>query len=257
MDAFQLSFLPNQQSPPTSCSSSQCIPQNHPAERESTKSFAKSIRAFVCSAESNPPTEYSISRLVTDFRFQKRRLYDVMSVLCAVGCCRKVSADSVQWMGMCRVSRTLLQLQRDARADCEIPLDSIIPSHATVCISALTVSFLLCFLALHIRTLRIKQVSRYLSRKSRRHKSTLCKLYQIAHILEASGIVVPSDAPGDVSIVDRYWAPLELNIPDEGPKPLSPFRIQAVLNRYRPAEERILLQRRMEFTMGGPRLEVL
>jgi hypothetical protein len=116
---------------------------------------------------------------------------------------------------------------------------------------------LFCFLALHIRTLRIQQISRYLSRKTGRHKLTLCKLYQIAHILEASGIVVLSDAPGNLSIVDHYWAPLELKVPDEGPKLLNPFRIQAVLNRSRPGEERIRLQRRMEFAMGDARSEAL
>jgi hypothetical protein len=239
MNDVQLSLPANDQRP---------APELDPAE-----TFGSIIRAFVYRAESNVPTDYSISRLLSDFRFEKRRLYDVMSVLCAVGCCCKISPHCVRWIGMCRVSLTLLQIQRDARADSDIPLDSIITSHTTVSISSLTVSFLLCFLALHMRTLKIKQISRYLSRQTGRHKSTLCKLYQIAHILEASGIILQADMPGSLSIADRYWAPLDLNVADEAQNNLSPFRIQALLNRLRPDEERILLQRRMDFAAESER----
>jgi hypothetical protein len=42
-------------------------------------------------------------------------------------------------------------------------------------------------------TLDIRQISRYLARQTGRRKSTLCKLYQIAHILEAAAVVIRSD----------------------------------------------------------------
>jgi hypothetical protein len=106
------------------------------------------------------------------------------------------------------------------------------------------VEFLLCFLSLRKPTLFIKQVSRFLSRKSGRYKSTLCKLYQISHILEAAGILERSNIPGEITIISRFFAPIDINIPEEG---VSPFAINSLLNREKPEEMRILQKCRNDF----------
>jgi hypothetical protein len=215
---------------------------------EASDTFPHSIRAFVHVAESNVPAEYLISRLLTEFHFEKRRLYDVMCVFCVIGCCQKISMDLVRWEGMSRISQTFMTLQRNAGADSpDIALDGIIVPHTTVSISTLTVGFLLCFLALHQRTLDIKQISRYLSRNTGRNKSILCKLYQIAHILEAAGVMTRSDVPGQITIVEKFFALVDLNAAGDAAQPKNPFAIESILNRVRPGEEQILQTRLSDF----------
>jgi hypothetical protein len=164
--------------------------------RASLDSFHSSIQSLVRSAELKSPTEYLISFLLTEFCFQKRRIYDVMSVLSAIGCCQKISVESVFWAGLSKVPATLLNLQWDAGADVPTaPLEQIVQAQNDVSISPLTVGFLLCFLALRQATFNIRQISRYLCRKTGRLKSAQCKLYQIAHILEAAGVIQWLAAP--------------------------------------------------------------
>jgi hypothetical protein len=214
---------------------------------ESTlETFRNRIRGFVRLAESSPPSEYAINRILCEFGFQKRRLYDVTSVLAAIGCCRKVSVDSIFWAGLVKVPPALIKLQRDSGADAPLhELDHVIRSQATVSIARLTVSFMLCFLVLREPTLDIKVVSRYLSRKTGRNKSTLCKLYQIAHILEASGVLTRCVIPGQLRIVDRFFVPI--GIRTINPKQTNPFAIDALLNRVQPSDDAVIQKRRTEF----------
>jgi hypothetical protein len=97
-------------------------------------------------------------------------------------------------------------------------------------------------LALHIQTLDIRQAARYLARTSGRNKTTRCKLYQIAHILGAAGILTRSGIMGQVTIVDRVYVPIDLNIPDDK----APFGISSMLNRPHVAHQ-FLESRRLEF----------
>jgi hypothetical protein len=136
-------------------------------------SFRNSIQKFIQVAGATTPTEYQISPLLTDFGFQKRRIYDVVSVGTAIGCCQKASVDSIFWMGL----STFLKIQLDAGADVPTAtLDQIIRSEKYVSIFRLTLCFVLCFLAPNESTLKMKHMSRYLSRRTGRYKLTLCKL---------------------------------------------------------------------------------
>jgi hypothetical protein len=102
------------------------------------------------------------------------------------------------------------------------------------------VSFLLCFLALHLQTLDIRCVARYLARSSLRSKNTLSKLYQIVYILEAAGVIRRSGVSGVVAMVDDFYVPIELTGGDES----APFGIASMLNHPREKEKAELLELR-------------
>jgi hypothetical protein len=207
--------------------------------------FSASIHAFVADAESHPGCEYTIPRLLSRFGFQKRRFYDVMCVLSTIGCCEKRSIDSVYWFGTSRIPLVFQRLQLDASANrATATLDSIIGSQDTVSIAPLTIQLMLCFLVLQMETLDIRHIARYLSRHTLRHKSTLCKLYQITHILEAAGIIRRSDIPGRVTIVAKFFAPLEIDTPSVT---LSEYSIGSLLNHPRSKVGSVLKARRDDF----------
>jgi hypothetical protein len=90
----------------------------------------------------------------------------------------------------------------------------------------------------------IKRVSRFLTRGGRRCKSTLCKLYQVAHILEASGILERGSITGEVAMGDRFFRPVDILVSEQG---ASPFALNSILNLERPAEEAVVQRRRLEF----------
>jgi hypothetical protein len=214
-----------------------------PAESHGAReSFGASIRAFVNHAESNIPKDYTISELLRAFQFQRRRFYDVVSVLAAVGCCSKLSSEALHWNGIVAIPGALLRMQCAAGADLpETTLAYIIAPESLFSISRLTVAFIMCFLVLRMPRLSIKNVSRYLTRGGRRWKSTLCKLYQVAHILEASGILERSAVTGEVIVSARFFHPVDIICNT------SPFGLNSILNRERPAEEVTVQRRRLEF----------
>jgi hypothetical protein len=197
--------------------------------------FAASIRAFIADVESHSASECVVSHFIPKFGFQKRRLYDLLCVLCTLGCREKRSVDGLQWYGRARIASVLRKLQLDAGANsASSSLDFIIGSQHTVSISPLTVQFVLCFLALAMDTLDIRDISRYLARQSRRHKSTLCKLYQIAHILDASGIVSRTEVPRQLTIGPAFFVPVKIDCGCGDSRAAAAYSIEALLNHPRP-----------------------
>jgi hypothetical protein len=236
--------------PPKQALPSSMLATPNPDRRFSqvSETFRSSIQAFVKHAEANVPGEHSISCLLATFHLQKRRMYDVTSVFTIVGSCEKISVDLVRWIGLSKIPFALRKMQFQAGADSpDLSLDTIISSCDLVSISTLTVGFLLCFLALRMATLDIRKISRYLSRKTGRRKSTLCKLYQIAHILEAGGVLSRSDSPGQVTIANSFFVPVDISFPTGTHLQVNPFRIDGILNHDSPTQERVILARRQEF----------
>jgi hypothetical protein len=173
-------------------------------------------------------------------------MYDVTNVFAVVGCCEKTSGDLLRWIGLSQIPFRLRQLQLDVGADtAQATLDDIIGSSDMVSISALTMRFLLCFLVLRLKTMDIRQISRYLARRTGRRKSTLCKLYQVAHILEAAAICGRTETPGMVSLVDQFFAPVEITDLPQGPG--NPYAIDALLNHPRPPDDTVIAKRRADF----------
>jgi hypothetical protein len=208
------------------------------------ETFRSCIQDLVKHAEARVPEEYSVTFLIATFHLQKRRMYDVMSVLSAIGCSQRGTGDVLIWNGFVNVRATFHKLQKEAHADsADATLNEIVGCQSDVSISGLTVAFILCFLALQRCKLDIKHISRYLSRYSGREKSTLCKLYQIAHILDAAGVLERSAVPREVTIANRFFIPIELSA--ETPKSL--YCLEALLVHAEPVKERVLRKRTEEF----------
>jgi hypothetical protein len=210
--------------------------------------FRNSIQAFLKHVEANVPQKYSISNLLATFQLQKRRMYDVTSVFTVVGSCERISVDIIRWIGLSMIPFAFRRMQLEAGVGSpDLSLDAIIGSCDSVSISSLTVQFLLCFLTLRMPTLDIRKISRYLSRKHSQCKSTLCKLYQIAHILEAAEILSRSNSPGHVTLTARFFVPVDISLLPAPRRPVSPFSIEAILNPVNPAQDAVIFARREEF----------
>jgi hypothetical protein len=217
---------------------------------KSSDTFRASISGFVLMAESDFPNTYKITDIIIRFGFQQRRLYDVTSVLAAIGCCTKLGVDSIFWHGLSHIRPTLLALQSQAGVhNCTTPLSEIIQTESMIQISRLTRGFVLCFLTLREQSLTIREIGTYLARFTGRYKSTLCKLYQVVHILQAAAIVERTIMPGQVTLVKRFYVPLDFDWSETGQSPVS---IEVLLNKPKGSQDAILKRRRMEFVAEWP-----
>ena len=218
---------------------------------KNSDSFRNSIRNFIQYAESKETmAEYVISQMCSEFGFQKRRLYDVINVLEPVGICKKTSVDTIQWNGLHKVPQYLIRLQKKYRLNSpSTTLGDIFSLSDDKCISIshLTVSFVLMFFALKQRSLEIKHIGAFLSKTNGRYKTTLCKLYQIAHILEAASIIEKSIVPGELTIAQEFYTPVNINEKSIWKQnSIDPLRIESLLNRPSKDQE-ITAKRRDEF----------
>lgn len=187
------------------------------SQQQMAENFASSIKKFISSIEDTPNTSLSMSNLCHDFHFQRRRFYDVINVLEALEFCKKTGVDELVWFGREKFKKLLLQMKNEEQTDRD--------SHDhCISISALTLKFVKSFFTFGVQKLNIKDIGKYLSKENGRMKTTVCKLYQISHILEASGVVEKTVMPGEIKLVDEYF-----NI-RENPAPKIPFTIEQLLN---------------------------
>ena len=216
--------------------------------------FKRAIFNFIAEAESNIGQEMNINKICKMYEFQRRRFYDVVNVFESIGCCGKINSENIKWFGLSRIPETLESIQLSLRVNNPAAtLDDIFQTQKNISISNLTVSFLLCYLVMRISAVDIKHVAMFLSRSNQRYKTTLCKLYQVTHILEAAGIIQRSMMPCVMVLDPKYLVFVkmgEAQVPD-------PTSISYFLNDHKSNNELIyaIEKRRVEFFSGYKRIE--
>jgi hypothetical protein len=199
-------------------------------EKGIDSSFRSSIQAFITGFKRNPPGRYEISVIRELYRFQKRRLYDVINVLVAIGCCSKALPEAIEWHGLEKVPETVAKLRQSVRmVKGKADLYSIIPAGRAICISTFTAALIQCFVAQNKQVLNIKRLGSLLSRRNGRTRTTLCKLYQICYILEAIGVIERLLVAGEIRLRDEYFVSRAVAAPRFEPSPQYMFSIKALL----------------------------
>lgn len=189
----------------------------------SNDSFRSDIKKFVCEAEKHLTQNYNVSRICEDYGFQKRRLYDVVNVLDALGCCKKNGVDNIVWLGLKNVSTTIQDFKKMVDENNIVP----IPDKNCISISTLSKSFILMFLTKKTNTLDIKQMANWLSKENGRYKTTLCKLYQISFILESVGIVFKDEKKTGQIYIDKKYYDSQKEINDQS----EAYSVSSLLSR--------------------------
>lgn len=211
--------------------------------------FKTSILKFVFDCEKNKSCEINIEKACLKYGFQKRRFYDVVNVLESVGCCRKKNPEIFIWHGRENIPATLEKLQYSYKVNLQTStLEDIFQNQQSIGISNLTVMLILCFLVMRVYSLDIKQVAMFLSRSNNRYKTTLCKLYQITHILESAGIISRSFVPCVFILNKNYVRFVDIGKVRDKENPLS---LSNLLNDHSSIDpEMVIEKRRIEFFMG-------
>ncbi|EAX86640.1 hypothetical protein TVAG_025440 [Trichomonas vaginalis G3] len=191
--------------------------------------FKTSIQSLIDTLEIRSKQIYSIQSLSSKFHFHKRRLYDVLNVYESIGICKKLSVDSLLWLGFSNIHPTVNSIAIQNHVfDSDFNMDDLALSDPCITIALLTQRFLLLFTTLNSHSLDIKQCAKYLSMKNDKYKTTLCKLYQITYILESSNIISKSQKPGEVVLSKQYF----VEEATEEPSPIDIFSVQSLLNNH-------------------------
>jgi hypothetical protein len=134
------------------------------------------------------------------------------------------------WLGFGNIRSKFKKLKASVRkVRGRVDMNSIIPQGRTICISSFTVAFILCFIARKKQVINIKRLAAVLSRKNERFRTTLCKLYQIAHILEALGVMEKSSTASEVKLRTEYYLDEDMDEMDFPSCPPSAFSVKALL----------------------------
>ncbi|OHT09044.1 hypothetical protein TRFO_22211 [Tritrichomonas foetus] len=176
-------------------------------ESKNSDDLRASIQVFVKSFESSPKNTQAISSLSSRFAIKRRRLYDVINVFEAIGCCERSDLDAVRWIGKENIITNLNSLRKQRGIDDSTKmLEDLFPVPCCVGISNLTISFLLLFFALKQDRIDLRYVSHFFSRNTARYKTTLCKLYQICYILGSIGVTERTSQVCEVILNRPYFS---------------------------------------------------
>jgi hypothetical protein len=184
------------------------LPQR-PAKPQQNNAFTTSIQALVNDLEHDPNRLRSIPYFCRRFQVKRRRLYDVINVFTAIGCASRDSVHEIRWHGRSRCPDFLKQESgRLEIHNLDKTLGEIFPPENCVSLPSLTLSFVLLFGALNMDLLDLREVSAFFSRDTGRYKSTLCKLYQVAIILGALGIIQRTENACEVRVQAPFGSEL-------------------------------------------------
>lgn len=195
--------------------------------KEQSSTFKSQIKNFVDELDAKSIKIMPIESIYPILNVKRRRLYDVINVLNAIGCSTRSGTDQLIWNGKKQIINELQSLKKINKIDnWNLSLDELFPTNDCVSLSSLTISFLLLFPALDCNIIDLKIACFYFSRNTTRYKTTLCKLYQIILILSALDIVSKTQNACQIRLLSPY---LECLIGDK--KNTGPDSIEFLLNR--------------------------
>ena len=180
-------------------------------------SFTLSMTSLFNQCSNSSQKNFEIYKLLTLHGFRRRRFYDVINVLETLGICNKVNSETLSWNGIDNAAISIDQLARRHGAyDKDKTLSDIIPCITTITITSMTEFFVISFIALERQNLDIKEIAAFISRANGREKTTLCKLYQIAQILQIAGIITKTEKKSQFRMCDDYFVQASNNFQNVG-----------------------------------------
>jgi hypothetical protein len=163
------------------------------------------VRLCIEDLERKPGESFKFASIAHDFGIKVRRVYDMINIFSAIGCCQKSGPEGVIWIGLSHIQGHLSDEGQSRGMDNPLAnLLDLFPVTRSVGIAKLTIDYLMLYCALRTQHLDLKMVAMLLSRGRKIFRSTLSKLYQISFILCAAGIASRSALTCDVVLLENY-----------------------------------------------------
>jgi hypothetical protein len=212
-------------------------------------SFTLSLASLFNQCSNSSHKNFEIYKLLSTHGFRRRRFYDVINVLETLGICNKINSETLLWNGIGNASMAIDRLARKHGAyDRGKTLSDIIPCISTITITSMTEFFVVAFIALEKQNLDIKEIAAFISRTNGREKTTLCKLYQIAQILQITGIITKTEKKSQFRMCDDFFLRASKNFQNVGY-----MEIKNLLNRPSfSIDNNIIEIRNIEYKSASP-----
>jgi hypothetical protein len=180
-------------------------------EHATVKRGARDLRTSVqlCIQEMNqrPGESMKFSDASARFGIKMRRLYDIVNIFSAAGCCQKSGLEGLIWIGLDKIRAHVGTLAAARQIDNpRLSLIELFPVSGSVGIAKLTGDYLLLYRALRTSHLDLRMAATLFARGTGIFRSTLCKLYQITYALCSAGIATRTALTCDVALIKEYMA---------------------------------------------------
>ena len=208
---------------------------------DNKRCFGQSICSMIQQCNTMKQSVYDTDELSRAFGINKRRLFDVVGVLNAIGCVHKIGTSKLVWEGLDKYHSKELEFAKNFGVfDSKVPLSKLIFTNEDSSISELTNQLLTLFFALNCKTLNIQDVAKFICRDSNNVKKLLSKMYQITHILNSIGFITRTSVYSEIQLNDKYFITMEPN----------PMSVESLLNRSNATVGNYYSVRRSEFYGG-------
>jgi hypothetical protein len=203
------------------------------------------ISRLVDALDRSPSEALTVAEMSRQFGIKLRRLYDIMNVFSAVGCCRKSETSCLFWLGRSQLPQFLTRIRSERQIDSpRTKLAELFVTPSCGGISNLTLNFLLVFSALRIDRVDLRLVANLFARGTARFRPILCKLYQVAFVLSAARITARTSQVCEVMLMAEY---IDFEVlPVANPNADDPVFVEAMLNHRTRVEFQFVYERREE-----------
>jgi hypothetical protein len=212
---------------------------------DSSEDLRTLIFRLVDELDQSPGSVFTVVILSRRFSIKVRRLYDIINVFTAIGCCQRTAGTGLAWSGLSQIPLFLRGVRRDREIDKpENTLARLFPIAGCVGIGNLATNFLLLFAALRTNHLDLRLVGNLFTVGSQRFRATLCKLYQVTFVLSAAGITSRTEHVCEV-VLGAGYIDFEI-LPTSRRNQNDPIFVEAMLNHRRTPGVEFVYERREE-----------
>lgn len=198
------------------------------SKKMQSEMFMELVAKVVDELDDNPGKSYSLAALYNAHSISRRRFYDVINVLTAIGCCKRTEYNNIVWIGTWNIESELVRMRTTSHIENErLSMAELFDVEKCVCLMKITMTFLALFATIDSDTIDLREAAAFLSRGTIRYKSTLCKLYQITPVLGALKILERTSLECNVKLLSPYKEMIQLKFQ---PHPESPYSINYLLN---------------------------
>ena len=214
--------------------------------KKNHEDFNTIIKKFVQHLESIKE-EQSIVAMANPFKIGRRKLYDIVIILDAIGCCKKNNADWLAWIGYNNIKKHFEELIKEKNINnYDLSLDQLFPVDDCMGLSNITIYFILLFYALKTDHLGIHCAARFLTRNTYRYKKTLTKILVIEKILTAIDLMCKAAQNDEVLLATKDFQ-LEIVPEINDQSQTNVGSINSFLNNEKSIMNDAIIQRRKEF----------
>ncbi|OHT10401.1 hypothetical protein TRFO_20366 [Tritrichomonas foetus] len=170
-------------------------------QRRQQVDFSLFIDRFITSKEGGADKRIQINTISDETGIEKRRLYDLMNVLCAFGVCNKTDIHRYVWTSMNQINISLLEIAKSVEKNATKAQTFnnlfVLPESPSVGCLATTIASIFIFFGSHV--MNIHDISLFLSNKQS-EKQLLRRLYLVTYMLEKIKILRHGSRIGEYEI---------------------------------------------------------